>query len=202
MFGFEAKELKILQRLNTPQKIQDYLNTIPINFERGGETCMFPRRVLKENKAHCLEGAMLASAVLWLHGERPLLLDLKTTNKDFDHVVALFRRNDRWGALSKTNHAVLRYRDPVHRTVGELAMSYFNEYFLDNGKKTLRSYSKPFDLSKFRNRNWTTAEKDLWYISEALDNSPHIQILGPSGARILRRADPIEIHTGKITEWS
>src|SRR3989344_6349937 len=116
----DIKEFKIFKKLNSPSKIQDFLNEIPINFEKKGETCKSPLVVLKSNNAHCIEGAMLASAALWYHGEKPLLLDLKTSNDDEDHVVALFKANNRWGAISKTNHAVLRYRDPIYLSVREL----------------------------------------------------------------------------------
>ena len=161
---------------------------------------MSPRRVLREYKAHCIEGALLAAAALWLHGEPPLLLDLMSANGDDDHVVALFRQHGHWGAISKTNHAILRYREPIYKTVRELALSYFHEYFLDNGGKTLRSYSKPLDLRKFKDKNWTTSEKDLWYITWALNKAPHTKILTPHMSRTLRKADPIEIKAGKITQ--
>ena len=198
--GFSAKELKVLTRLSTPRKIQDFLEKLPINFETKGETCMSPRRVLREQKAHCIEGALLAAAALWLHGEPPLLLDLMSKDGDDDHVVALFKQHGHWGAISKTNHAVLRYREPIYRTVRELALSYFHEYFLDNGRKTLRSYSEPLDLRKFKSKNWTTSEKDLWYITWELNKAPHAKILTPQMSRTLRKADPIEIRAGKITQ--
>ncbi len=196
-----GEEVKIFKKLNSPRKLQDFIKAIPINFEKKGETLMSPRRVLKENKAHCLEGAFLAAAVLWFHGEKPLLMDLKTTDYDFDHVVALFRKGNGWGAISKTNHAVLRYREPVYASPRELAMSYFHEYFLDNGAKTLRSYSVPFNLSRLNLENWVTAEEDLWEIADHLDESPHRQILDKKMIASLRRADPIEIKAGKLTEW-
>src|SRR3989344_7563100 len=120
-------EILVFKKLRTPQKIQDYLDALPINFEDSGETYRSPRRLLGAKEAHCLEGALFAAAVLAYHGQKPLLLDLRTTPRDEDHVVALFRQNGRWGAISKTNHAVLRYRDPVYKDVRELAMSYFHE---------------------------------------------------------------------------
>lgn len=199
--GFDQKELSILKPLRNPQKIQDFLETIPINFERSGETCRSPRRVLRDNTAHCLEGAMLAAAALWVHGEPPLLMDLNTTKDDENHVVALFRRNGYWGALSKTNHAVLRYREPIYKTLRELALSYFHEYFLNDGRKTLRSFSKPLDLRSKKYRGWTTAEADLWNISKDLDYVEHENIVPTSYIRSLRRADLIEIKAGKIVEW-
>ena len=146
-----------------------------------------------------MEGALLAAACFWYNGQRPLLLDLKTTEgKDDDHVVALFKQNGRWGAVSKTNHAVLRYRDPVYKTVRELALSYFNEYFLDNGIKTMRSYSAPFSLFQYDD-DWLISKQDVWRIPEELDGARHFKIL-QDGFSGLRLADPIEIETGKFTQ--
>jgi len=124
---------------------------------------------------------------------------LKTVKGDFDHVLALFKEGSRWGAVTKTNHAVLRYRDPVYASPRELAMSYFNEYFLDTGRKTMRSFSKPFRLLKF-GTEWLTAEDDLWDIGAALDDSPHVEVLSARSRPLLRKADPIEIHAAKIAE--
>src|SRR3989344_8630666 len=97
-------EIKLFRKLNTPKKIQDFINSLPINFETGGETCFSPRLVLKKNRAHCLEGAIFAAAVLWFNGQKPLILDLKTANYDDSHVVAVFKRDASFGAISKTNH--------------------------------------------------------------------------------------------------
>ena len=115
-------ELAIFKKLNTPRKIQDFLERMPINFDKGADTLMSPRRLLRVGKAHCIEGALFAAAALWFHGHKPLLLDLQATDDDYDHVVALFRHNGYWGAISKTNHAVLRYREPVYRGIRELAL--------------------------------------------------------------------------------
>jgi hypothetical protein len=162
---------------------------------------MSPRHVLKTKTAHCFEGALLAAAVLAYHGKKPLLLDLKTVSYDEDHVVTLFTENGRWGAISKTNHAVLRYRDPIYKTVRELAMSYFHEYILPNGKKTLRTYSLPFDLSKFEPASWITAEQDLDWLAEKLDASKHVAIATPKQLRWLRNATPFEVKTTARQEW-
>ncbi len=192
------KNFAVFKKLNSPSKIQDFINKIPVNFEPEGKTCNSPLTVLKNNKAHCMEGAVLAAACFWYNGKPPLLLDLKTY-KDDDHVVALFKENGRWGAVSKTNHAVLRYRDPIFKTVRELALSYFNEYFLtSSGAKTMRSYSVTFSLLQYDD-DWLVSEKDIWRIPEELDDSRHFKIF-PSGTR-LRPADPVEIEAGKITEW-
>ena len=202
MFGLSEKEFYVLKKLNTPQKIQDFLDTLPINFEKGGDTCLSPRAVLREKKAHCIEGAMLAAVALWIAGERPLLLDFKTPPEDEDHVVALYKQNGYWGAISKTNHAVLRFRDPVYRTTRELALSYFHEYFItDTGKKTLTSYSRPFSLARF-GAKWITSEKNLWYIASSLDKSPHTKIVPKKNARLIRPVSKIERATFKLTEWT
>lgn len=201
MFSLNPSEEKLLSRLSSPPKIQDFLDTLQINFERDGETCMSPRRVLRERKAHCMEGAMLAALALRLHGHRPLIMDLKSRRGDDDHVVALFRSKGYWGALSKTNHAVLRYREPVYRTIRELALSYYHEYFLDTGVKTLRSYSLPFDLTRFDARHWMTSEKDLFYIPRALDRSRHLLLAPMKTLLHARKADRIERIAGKLIEW-
>ena len=201
MEGFARDELKIFRALNTPRKVQDFLERIPANFDKGKDTCMSPRTVLRERRAHCMEGAMLAAAALRLQGHRPLVVDLKAVDADDDHVIAVFRQHGSWGAISKTNHADLRYREPIYRTIRELVLSFFHEYFLKNGKKTLRSFSQPVDLSRFDRRGWMTPEEDVWYVPEYIDGVPHAPILSRAQLRTLRRADPIEIRAGEITAW-
>src|SRR5688572_17064664 len=168
-------ERKILRALDAPWKIQDFLNATPTNHEPDGDTCLSPRRVLREKRAHCMEGAMLAAAALRFHGEPPLVVDLMGAPDDCDHVIAVFRRNGHWGAISKTNHSVLRYREPVYRTIRELVMSYFHEYSSqETGKKTLRSYSAPVDLSRFDALGWMTREDDVWEIPSYLADVRHV----------------------------
>ena len=130
-----ASEFALLHRLGTPQKIQAFLNAIPANHEQGGETVLSVREVLRQRRAHCMEGAFLAACALWLHGAPPLVMHMDCAASDYPHVVALFRRRGAWGAISKTNGVVLRFRDPVYRTLRELAMSYFHEYADRAGRK-------------------------------------------------------------------
>lgn len=196
----QREEFKIFKKLDTPVKIQDFIDAIRINFEAKRETCRSPLMVLKHKEAHCMEGAMLAAAVLWHHGEKPLLLDLKASRKDDDHVVTLFKQGNLWGAISKTNHVTLQYRDPVYKTVRELAMSYFNEYFLENGEKTLRSYSAPFNLLDYPD-DWILSRQNLWHIPADLDASPHTAILKNGAVRRLRKANPLERKAGMLTHW-
>lgn len=201
IFGLTNKEEAFFRSLSTPQRIQDYLDTLPFNFEKQGLTFYSPRVVLRAGKAHCIEAACLAAFALWYHGEEALILDLRSLRYDFDHVVTLYKKNGYWGALSKTNHGVLRYRDPIYRTVRELSLTYFHEYFMTtNGKKTLREYSRPFNLKRF-GTNWVTSEESLIDIAEALDLSRHYKLVPSQNERTLRLASTIERQTGSIPEW-
>lgn len=193
--------MMMFKRMNTPAKVQDYINSILINFEKdGSDTIKSPLRVIRENNAHCIEGAILGAYILSLHKHKPLLMHLETTKHDFDHVVAPFKINGYWGALSKTNHAVLRYREPVYKTIRELALSYFHEYFMDDGKKTLRRYSEPLNLNIFEN-TWPYDDGDLWGIDEELDKIKHHDIAPKSVWKNLRKADSVEIEAGKIVDY-
>lgn len=201
MFNLTEKEEEILRKLDTPSKIQDFLNKIPINFDYKKDTCMSPRQVLRKWKCHCIEGAMLAAAALRLQGKSPLIVHLKASKDDYDHVIALFKENGKYGGITKTNHGVLRYREPVYDSVKELVMSFFHEYFNDKGKKTLRSYSIPVNLARFDKKNWITSEEDLWYIDSYLDKVKHFPVLTKKQVKNLRKADKIEIEIGKVTEY-
>lgn len=198
MTKFTPEELKIYKQLTSLAKIQDFLEKIPTN---ARPTCYSPRQVLRHRKADCLEGALVAAAALQFHGHRPLVVDLLAARHDCDHVIAVFKIRGRWGAVSKSNHAVLRYREPVYRGIRELVMSYFHEYFTDDGRKTLRSYSRPVDLSRFNSRGWITSDKDVWYIDRYLNKVPHYPLLSKAAIRKLRRADPVEMKAGKILQW-
>jgi hypothetical protein len=203
MYNLTKEELKILKPLNTPKKIQDFIDKIPINFEPEGDTCISPRRVLKENRAHCIEAAMLAALALRIHDHKPLIVDMTSTRDDDDHVIAVFKQNDYWGAISKSNHGVLRYREPIYKSIRELVMSYFHEYINNkNSKKTLRSFSNPVDLSRFDKQNWVTSEEDVWFIPEYLTKIKHNKILSKKQAYNLRKADHMELRIGEITEWN
>lgn len=190
---------RALRKLRTPERIQDFLDALPYNFEGDGETCSSPLVTLTRGSAHCLEGALIAAAALALTGERPLLMNLKAGPGDQHHAVALFRRNGLWGAISKTNHAVLRFRDPIYRTPRELALSYFHEYFLGkNGRKTLKSYSKPYAL---RGSSWMTRTDDLWDIAYALTDAPHLAIAPTDTLSRARRASQFERRVMDTEEW-
>ncbi len=194
-------ERRLFARLNTPQKIQDFLDGIPVNFELGGGTMMSPRRMLKARVAHCAEAAMFAAAVLMFHGKKTWLLDIQSRPTDHDHVVTLFRQNGLWGAISKTNHAILRWRDPIYKTARELAMSYAHEYCLPSGMKSMLAFSRPFSLDRFAPEDWLTADEDLHWLVEILDDSPHTRVAPPHVLAKRRRSDPIELRAQEVVEW-
>ena len=201
--GLTSQEYKKLACLTTPIKIQDFLDTFAFNWEKKGDTHMSPRRVLREKKSHCIEGALLAAAALWLHGEPPLIMNVSARmgKGDVDHVVALYKRGGYYGAIGKTNHAVLRFRDPIYRTPRELALTYFHEWFMNETReKTLECYSKPLDLRHF-GTDWVTSEKELWEIADALSVLPHYNLVPKGNWRYIRRADPMELKAGKLIEW-
>ncbi len=192
-------ELRFLKTLDTPSLVQGYLESIPFNHEDEGETCMSPRRVMREKKAHCLEGAMLATVAFILQGRRPLIMSIKVTKDDYDHVIALYKENGYWGAVSKTNHSVLGYRDPVYKNIRELAMSYFHEYFLiKNGKKTMRGYSRPISLLRF-GKKWMTEERELFDIAEWISDCKHVSVIPNEDNILLRKATTLERESANIS---
>jgi hypothetical protein len=188
--GLTADELRVLRSLKTPAGIQRFLeNDIGYNKEHQGPTCRSPRRVLRDRLAHCFEGALFAAAALRVLNYPPLLLDLEAVRDD-DHVLAIFRRNGAWGAIAKSNFAGLRYREPIYRTLRELAMSYFEAYYNLEGEKTLRSFSiRPVNLARFDRMSWMTTEKDLWEIGDYLTSVRHARLLTPAMIRGLSLVD-------------
>ena len=195
-------ERRQFQRLDTPKKIQDFLDTLPANFEPDGDTHMSPRRVLKTRVAHCTEGAIFAAACLAYHGRDAFLLDLRSLPTDQDHVVTLFKERGLWGAISKTNHAVLRWRDPIYKTPRELAMSYAHEYYLKSGRKSLIAFSKPFRLTRHAPSRWVTADENLDWLIIALDDSPHIAVAPKAVLKARRRASAFERRVTDEPEWN
>jgi hypothetical protein len=187
--GFSSAERAVFRRLNTPEKIQRYLDCeIVYNKELDGPTCRSPRRVMRDRTGHCMEGALFGAAALRMLGYPPLLLDLEAVRDD-DHVLAIFRLRGHWGAVATSNYAGLRYREPVYRTLRELAMSYFEDYFNLQKEKTLRRYSRPVNLRRFDSIEWMTAEEDVWAIPEYLCDIAHRPLLGPGMAARLGPVD-------------
>lgn len=185
---FTAAERAVFRRLQTPEKIQRFLDDLAYNKEPDGETCRSPRRVLRDRTAHCLEGALLAAAALRFVGEPPLVLGLDAVRDD-NHVLAIFRKHGHWGALGKSNYAGLRYREPVYRTLRELAMSYFEHYYNLRREKTLRNYTRQVNLERFDSIGWMIAEEDLWVISDYLLEIPQTPLINSQQISRLGRVD-------------
>jgi len=194
-------ERRVLARLNTPQKIQTFIERLPPNFELRGDTCMSPRRVLKLRTAHCAEAALLAVAALAFHGKPAWLVDIQALPSDQDHIVTLFKERGLWGAISKTNHAILRYRDPIYRSPRELVMSYAHEYCLNFGKKSMLAYSKPFSLARYSPKRWLIAPEELQWLMDDVDASPHEPLAPMAALRNRRRTTRVELKSQDVVEW-
>ncbi|HET8646052.1 MAG TPA: hypothetical protein VFO85_11205, partial [Vicinamibacteria bacterium] len=175
-YGLNRREAATLRSLTPPWRIQRFLDGLDYDFR--GQGCRSPRRVLRERKVQCMDGALLAAAALRLQGHRPLIVDLEAVFDD-DHVLAVFRQQGRWGAIARSNFSGLRYREPLYRTLRDLALSYFESYFNLRREKTLRRYSRPVSLARFDRRSWMTTDEDLWYVAEYLVGIKHYRLLTP-----------------------
>jgi len=182
---FTPSELRKLRSLRTPHGIQKFLDQMEYHL---ADTAWSPRYVLREETAHCLEGSIFAAAALRALGHPPLLMDFEAV-RDTDHVIAPFKLGGAWGALAKSNYAGCRYREPVYRTLRELAMSYFNDYFNLRRERTMRHYSRPVDLKRFDGRHWMTTDKEVWFIAEYLVDIPHVKALTPA---MINRLTPVD----------
>src|SRR5215467_10886563 len=185
---FTASERAVLKRLTTPEKIQEYLDALQYDKEPRGPRCRSPRLVMRDRTAHCMSGALMGAAALRMLGHPALLLDFEAVRDD-DHVIAIFRTDGHWGALAKSNYTGLRYREPVYRTLRELAMSYFEHYYNLRREKTLRNYSRPVNLKRFDPIQWMTTEEDVWAIPDYLTTIYHVPLLHPRQVARLERVD-------------
>jgi hypothetical protein len=194
-------ERRVFARLNTPQKIQTFIEKMPPNFELKGDTALSPRSMLKAKNCHCAEAAVFAAAAIAYHGKPAWLMDIRALPSDSDHIVTLFKERGLWGAISKTNHAVLRWRDPIYRSPRELAMTYAHEYNLNGGKKSMLSFSRPFSLSRYAPQRWVVSADDLDWLLYELDLSPHEPVAPPHALRKRRRMTRVELKSQDVTEW-
>jgi hypothetical protein len=195
--GLSAAAAAKLARLSTPERIQDFVNAIGWNHEPDGPTALSVAEVLREGRAHCIEGAFVAACALWMNGQPPLLMDLGAARGDVDHVVALFRRGRHWGAISKSNSPFLRYRDPIHRSLRELAISFFSQY-VKKRRKTLRTYSVAVDLRRHDPALWVTHAGFCREMNDILTGSRHFCILPDGMEGHLRPIDEIEARSNTL----
>ena len=191
-WGLTPAELRKLRSLKTPHGIQRLLDDMPYHL---ADSAWSPRRVLRENTSHCYEGALFAAAALRVIGYPPLILDLEAEH-DTDHVIAVFRQNGCWGAVAKSNYTGCRYREPVYRSLRELALSYFDVYFNLRGERTLRTFSRPVDMRRFDPLHWMTTEKPVWFVAEYLLTISHYPLITRAQATRLHRLDGRSFRAG------
>ncbi len=190
--GFTPQELRKLRSLKSPYGVQRFLDDMPYHL---ADTGWSPRVVLRENTSHCFEGAMFAAAALRANGYPPLVLDLEAEH-DTDHVIAIYRRDGHWGAVAKSNYTGCRYREPVYRTLRELALSYFEVYFNLRRERSLRTFSRPIDLKRFDHLEWMITDKPLWFVAEYLFTVHHYRLLRPGMHKRLHRIDERSFRAG------
>lgn len=188
------EEIEFFKGLCNPWSIQVYLDSIDYN---PGHECRSPRWVIRKRSAHCFEGALFAAAALQFIGYKPLIVDMKAFNDD-DHVIAVFREDGYWGAVAKSNFTSLRFREPVYRSLRELIMSYFDFFFNICGEKSLRSYSLPFDLSSFNNKNWAITDDDLEYIGDKIESLHHYKVVSEKMIKKLSIASDYMLRAGML----
>jgi hypothetical protein len=188
------REMAVLSTLTSPSKIQEFLDTLPYSAESRYRS---PRSVLHDRKAHCYDGAVFAAMALRRLGHLPLIVDMDAVRDD-DHVIALFKRNGRFGAIAKSNFMGLRYREPVYASLRELVMSYFESFYNVAYEKTLRQYTRPLNLSSYDKLEWTTSDAALDAIGDALSNIRIYKIITPAMARSLSPVDKRTYNAGLI----
>ncbi len=191
---WSEKNKTVLSKLNSPFLIQEFLDSIAYN---PAPECNSPEKVISKRKAHCFEGALFAAACLRFNGEEPLIVDLRAENDD-DHVIAVYRRGNYWGAIAKSNFTTLRYREPVYRSLRELAMSYFDFYFNTNGDKSLRSYTRALNLKMYDPRNWEFTDDDLEFIGDKLNEMHHYELLEQGAKEKLKRVPGYMLQAGML----
>jgi hypothetical protein len=192
--NWSRDEIKFLKTLNNPCKIQAFLDSMDYN---PNYECRSPRWVMKKRSAHCFEGALFAAAALQFIGFKPLIVDMLAVNDD-DHLIAVFRVDGYWGAVAKSNFTSLRFREPVYRSLRELIMSYFDFFFNVDGYKSLRSYSRPFDLTMFESRNWATTDEDLEYIGDKIESLHHYPVVTRKMIKNLNNASDYMLKAGLL----
>jgi hypothetical protein len=169
----QSEQRKIAQ-LSTPRKIQDFLDQLPYSVE---SVYRCPLRVFREHTAHCFDGALFGAAALRRLGYPPLVLNMTAIAEDDDHLVAPYKRDGHWGAVAKSNFVGLRFREPIYRNLRELVMSYFEQFYSVERRKSLRSYTVPLNLKAFDKLNWMISDKPLGRIGERLDEIRSISLL-------------------------
>jgi hypothetical protein len=190
-----AEENQIMAGLDRPARIQAFLNTIPYS-EDHFYRC--PLRVLRDRKAHCFDGALFAAMALRRLGYPPLILEFIPNERDDDHILAIFKKRDHWGAVAQSNFTGLRYRDPVFRSLRELVMSYWGDHFNRAGEMTLRGYRGPINLETFDRLDWMASDAGLEALADGMDRYRIIPLLTAEMAADLDLADERSVRAGLL----
>jgi hypothetical protein len=182
--------------LDSPNKIQAFLDQTPYSAEDANRS---PLSVLRDRQAHCLDGSLFAAAALYHCGEPPIVIDmLPDPGEDDDHVLAIYRRNGRYGAIAKSNFSTLRFREPVYRSLRELVMSYFEFFFNLYGVKTLRSYTRPLDLTEFDPQGWLWDDRAADAIEHRLGRLRRTRVIDEAMAAGLSPVDRLTYQAGML----
>lgn len=194
--NLSADQLAVWRSLDNPEAIQAFLDSIPYSAEDANR-CV--ASVLRDHQAHCLDGGLFAAAALERLGYPPLILDLlPEPGKDDDHVLALFKGQDGWGCLAKSNFSGLRYRAPVYRTLRELVMSYFENYFNLHGERCLRGYTRPIDLRRYNLWLWRTTDGGADRIELRLKALKPVRLFSAETAAALGKVDRRSYEAGMM----
>jgi hypothetical protein len=178
---------KVFNGLKNPLGVQEYLDSLPYKAE---ELDRSPLRVMIDGQAHCLDGGIFAALALWQIGFRPLILDLvPAPGADDDHVLAVYQVDGLWGAIAKSNFANLRFREPVHRSLRELAMTYFEHFYNLQREKTLRGYTRPFNLGGIKDFSWIWSEEAVKAVTRKFYSRKPIPLIRAEKAARLSPVD-------------
>ena len=186
-------EKRFLDTLDSPARIQAFLNTIPYS-EDDFYRC--PLRLLRDRKGHCFDGALFAAMALRRIGYPPLILELIPNGRDDDHLLALYKQHACWGAIAQSNFTGIRFREPVYRNLRELVMSYFENFFNSAGEKTLLGYRRPINLKFFDPLDWMTSDTGLETLSNAMDRYKVRPVINEDMAAGLSPVDERSLHAG------
>jgi len=191
----EPAERRLLVGLDRPAAIQDFLNRVPYSDDKFYRC---PLRVLRERKAHCFDGALFAALALRRIGCPPLILELVPNARDDDHILAIYKTNGHWGAMAQSNFTGLRYREPIYRSLRELVLSYFEDFFNAHGEKTLVGYRRPINLRAFDRLDWMGSDAGLDHLAEGMDRYRVYSILTDEMAAGLTRVDERSLRAGLL----
>jgi hypothetical protein len=188
-------EKALLDSLDTPFKVQAFLNTIPYSED---EFYRCPLRVLRDRKGHCFDGALFAAMALRRIGFPPLIMELLPNGRDDDHLIALYRKHECWGAIAQSNFTGIRFREPVYRTLRELVMSFFEDFFNSIGEKTLVGYRNPINLKVYDRLDWMTSDAGLDFLSEDMDRYKTHPVITKAMAESLSPVDDRSLRAGLL----